>query len=127
MCDFFYVDNVYGVFWDKVYEWYVFWIDYVCYCMDFNYVVDIMSGEVVIGYFYVSGGDMFDIDCVFGGLLGCDLEEVNGCYCIVKIYIGEQWNLEVYVLLYQLGLEVCEGDYLLMINGQEFCVLDNLY
>lgn len=127
MRDFLYVDNVHGAPWDKVYEWYAPWIDHVRHRTDLNYVVDIMSGEVAIGHSYVSGGDMPDTDRVPGGLLGCDLEEVNGRYRIAKIYTGEQWNPEVRAPLHQPGLEVREGDYILAINGQELRAPDNPY
>lgn len=117
MRDFLYVDNVHGAPWDDVYKWYAPWIDHVRHRTDLNYVVDIMSGEVAVGHSYVSGGDFPDVDRVPVGLLGCDLEKVNGNYKITKIYTGERWNPNIDAPLAKPGIEVNEGDYILAING----------
>ena len=127
MRDFLYVDNVHGAPWDKVYEWYAPWIKHVRHRSDLNYVVDIMSGEVAIGHSYVSGGDFPDINRVPVGLLGCDLEEVNGYYKIAKIYDGESWNPNITAPLAIPGLNINEGDYLLEINGSALTSATNPY
>lgn len=117
MRDFLYVDNVHGAPWDEVYKWYAPWIDHVRHRTDLNYVVDIMSGEVAVGHSYVSGGDFPDVDRVPVGLLGCDIEKVNGNYKMTKIYTGERWNPNLDAPLAKPGIEVNEGDYILAING----------
>lgn len=122
MRDFLYVDNVHGAPWDDIYQWYAPWIDHVRYRTDLNYVVDIMSGEVAVGHSYVSGGDFPDVDRVPVGLLGCDLEKVNGNFKISKIYTGERWNPNIDAPLAKPGIDVNEGDYILAINGKR---LDN--
>lgn len=122
MRDFLYVDNVHGAPWDDVYKWYAPWIDHVRHRTDLNYVVDIMSGEVAVGHSYVSGGDFPDVDRVPVGLLGCDLEKVNGNFKISKIYTGERWNPNIDAPLAKPGIDVNEGDYILAINGKR---LDN--
>jgi tricorn protease len=122
MRDFLYVDNVHGAPWDDVYQWYAPWIDHVRHRTDLNYVVDIMSGEVAVGHSYVSGGDFPDVDRVPVGLLGCDLEKVNGNFKISKIYTGERWNPNIDAPLAKPGIDVNEGDYILAINGKR---LDN--
>ncbi|MHA7842394.1 MAG: S41 family peptidase [Winogradskyella sp.] len=122
MRDFLYVDNVHGAPWDDVYQWYAPWIDHVRHRTDLNYVVDIISGEVAVGHSYVSGGDFPDVDRVPVGLLGCDLEKVNGNFKISKIYTGERWNPNINAPLAKPGIDVNEGDYILAINGKR---LDN--
>jgi tricorn protease len=84
---------------------------------DLNYVVDIMSGEISIGHSYVSGGDFPNVKNIPIGLLGADLEEVNGFYRIKKIYTGENWNPELKAPLSGPGIDVRVGDYLLEVNG----------
>lgn len=119
MRDFLYVDNVHGAPWDKIYEWYSPWVRQARHRTDMNYIIDIISGEVSIGHSYVSGGDMPDIDRIPVGLLGCDLEEVNGYYKISKIYNGESWNPDIKAPLAAPGIDVNEGDYILEVNGKE--------
>lgn len=117
MRDFLYVNNVHGAPWNDVYKWYSPWIDHVRHRTDLNYVVDIMSGEVAVGHSYVSGGDFPDVENIPIGLLGADLEEVNGFYRIKKIYTGENWNPDLKAPLSGPGIDVREGDYLLEVNG----------
>jgi len=127
MRDFLYVDNVHGAPWDEVYKWYSPWIDHVRHRTDLNYVVDIMSGEVAVGHSYVSGGDFPNIDRVPVGLLGCDIELVNGNYKIAKIFNGERWNPNLKAPLAQPGININEGDYILKINGTKLSEAVNIY
>jgi len=127
MRDFLYVDNVHGAPWDEVYKWYSPWIDHVRHRTDLNYVVDIMSGEVAVGHSYVSGGDFPNIDRVPVGLLGCDIELVNGNYKIAKIFNGERWNPNLKAPLAQPGININEGDYILKINGTKLSEAVNPY
>ncbi len=117
MRDFLYVNNTHGAPWDEVYKWYSPWIKQVRHRTDLNYVVDIMSGEIAVGHSYVSGGDFPDVKQVNIGLLGADLEELNGYYRIKKIYTGENWNPDLKAPLSGPGIDVREGDYLLEVNG----------
>ena len=127
MRDFLYVNNVHGAPWDKVYSWYQPWIKHVKHRTDLNYVVDILSGEVAIGHSYVSGGDMPDVDRVPVGLLGADFDIVDGYYQIKKIYTGEQWNPDLRSPLAMPGLDVKEGDYLMVVNGTPLTADQNIY
>lgn len=117
--DFLYVDNVHGAPWDDIYDWYRPWVDHVRHRTDLNYIVDILGGEVAVGHSYTRGGDFPDIDRVSIGLLGADLEEVNGFYRIKKIYTGESWNPGIEGPLAIPGLDVQVGDYILAIDGQD--------
>lgn len=117
MRDFLYVNNTHGAPWNDVYKWYSPWIDQVRHRTDLNYVVDIMSGEIAVGHSFVNGGDFPDVKQINVGLLGADLEEVNGYYRIKKIYNGENWNPDLKAPLSGPGIDVREGDYLLEVNG----------
>ncbi|MFK7738253.1 MAG: PDZ domain-containing protein, partial [Pirellulaceae bacterium] len=117
MRDFLYVDNVHGAPWDEVWQWYSPWLEDVNHRSDFNYLLDILSGEVSVGHSYVVGGDLPDLPSPRTGLLGCDLKLVGKRYQISKIYSGEQWTPGLASPLSTPGLGVEEGDYLISIDG----------
>lgn len=119
MRDFLYVDNVHGAPWDDVWAWYSPWLDGVSHRSDFNHLLDMVSGEVAVGHSYVRGGDYPDLTNPRTGVLGADLEEVNGFYRIARIYSGEDWTPGLTGPLSVPGMMVSEGDYLLAIEGRE--------
>jgi tricorn protease len=127
MRDFLYVDNVHGAPWNEVWEWYSPWLNDVNHRSDFNHLLDILSGEVAVGHSYVRGGDYPDLTEPRTGLLGVDLEEVNGFYRITRIYSGEDWTPELEGPLSVPGLNVKEGDYLVAIDGRELRAPTNPY
>ncbi len=119
MRDFLYVDNVHGAPWDDVWNWYSAWLPDLNHRSDFNQLLDMVSGEVAVGHSYVRGGDYPELDSPQTGLLGVDLEEVDGFYRISRIYTGEDWNPGLEGPLSIPGMGVEEGDYLLGIQGRE--------
>ncbi len=119
MRDFLYVDNVHGAPWNDVWKWYEPWLDGVDHRSDFNYLLDILSGEVAVGHSYVAGGDYPDLDNPRTGLLGVDIEESSGYYRIKRIFTGEDWNPGLMGPLAVPGLDVKEGDFILAIDGRE--------
>ena len=125
MRDFLYVDNVHGAPWEDVWQWYSPWLEDVNHRSDFNYLLDIVSGEVAVGHSYVAGGDYPDLDRPGTGLLGVDLEVANDRLRITKIFSGGQWNGGPSGPLSHPGMKVKEGDYLLAINGRELTAGDN--
>ncbi len=127
MRDFLYVDNVHGAPWDEVWEWYSPWLDDVNHRSDFNHLLDMLSGEVAVGHSYVRGGDYPDLTSPRTGLLGIDLEEVDGFYRITRIYDGEDWTPGLEGPLAVPGMEVSEGDYLLAVDGRELRAPTNPY
>jgi tricorn protease len=78
-----------------------------------------VSGEIAVGHSYVRGGDYPTLDNPRTGLLGADLEEVDGQYRITRIYSGERWTPGLTGPLSVPGMDVSEGDYLLAVDGQE--------
>jgi len=125
--DFLYVDNTHGAPWNEVYKWYRPWIDHVKHRTDLNYVVDILGGEVSVGHSYTSGGDFPDVKTVPVGLLGADIEEVNGMYRIAKIYTGESWNPDLRAPLATPGIDARVGDYILEVNGKALKAPQNFF
>lgn len=119
MRDFLYVDNVHGAPWNEIWDWYSAWLPDLNHRSDFNQLLDMVSGEVSVGHSYVRGGDYPDIEGPRTGLLGADIEEVDGFYRITRIYSGEDWTPGLEGPLSLPGLGVEEGDYLLAIDGQE--------
>ncbi len=119
MRDFLYVDNAHGAPWNDVWDWYSAWLPDLNHRSDFNHLLDMVSGEVAVGHSYVRGGDYPDLERPRTGLLGVDLEEVDGFYRISRIYTGEDWNPGLEGPLSIPGMGVEEGDYLLGIQGRE--------
>lgn len=127
MRDFLYVDNVHGAPWNEVWDWYSAWLPDVQHRSDFNQLLDMLSGEVAVGHSYVRGGDYPDLDNPRTGLLGADLEEVDGAYRIARIYSGEGWTPGLSGPLSLPGLEVDEGDWIVAIEGRELRAPTNPY
>ena len=128
MRDFLYVDNQHGAPWDDVWEWYSAWLPDVRHRADFNYLLDILSGEIAVGHSYVSGGDYPSLDNnPRTGLLGVDLEEADGAYRITRIYDGESWTPGLAGPLSHPGMDVAAGDYLMAIDGAELRPPTNPY
>ena len=119
MRDFLYVDNQHGAPWDDVWDWYSAWLPDLRHRSDFNQLLDMVSGEIAVGHSYVRGGDYPDLDNPRTGLLGADLEEVDGFFRIARIYSGEGWTPGLTGPLSVPGMRVGEGDYLLAIDGQD--------
>lgn len=126
-CDFFYDFDFYGCDWNVVCQCYELLLLYVKYCSDLNYVFDQMNGEFFVGYSFVFGGDMFDMDDFVVGLFGVDFIVDGGCWKIECIYIYESWNFSVQVLFDVFGFGVEEGYYFVGVNGVELMVDEDFY
>ncbi|MEO7966555.1 MAG: PDZ domain-containing protein, partial [Gemmatimonadaceae bacterium] len=117
--DFFYVRNYHGADWDAVEKMYEPWLADVRHRDDLNTLLDIMQGELAVGHSFVGGGDYPDVEKNPVGLLGADLEAVQGRWQIKHIYSGENWNPDLRAPLSAPGVKVAEGDYIMAINGVE--------
>lgn len=115
--DYFYVENVHGLDMDWVYKTYSPWIEHVKHREDLNYVLDILGGETSIGHSFVGGGDYPSVNRVNIGLLGADVEMDGSGFVIKKIFTGEMWNSDVKAPLFQPGMDVKVGDYIVAVNG----------
>ena len=118
MRDFLYVENQHGAPWNDVWEWYSEWLPGVEHRSDFNHLLDMMSGEIAVGHSYVRGGDYPELTGPRTGLLGADLELVDGFYRIARIYSGESWNPGLRGPLSHPGFEIEVGDWIVAIDGR---------
>ncbi|HEX4682740.1 MAG TPA: PDZ domain-containing protein [Gemmatimonadaceae bacterium] len=125
--DFFYVRNMHGADWPKVYAMYAPWVDYVGHRSDLTHLLDILGGELSVGHSFVSEGDRQFVDPIPVGMLGADFEESNGRYRLKNIYTGENWNPELRAPLAAPGIKVSEGNYVLAVNGVELRAPDSPY
>jgi tricorn protease len=127
MRDFLYVDNQHGAPWDDVWDWYSAWLPDLEHRSDFNQLLDMLSGEIAVGHSYVRGGDYPELTSPRTGLLGADLEDVDGFYRITRIYSGEDWTPGLQGPLSQPGMDVTEGDYLISVDGRALRAPTNPY
>ncbi|MCF8226159.1 MAG: PDZ domain-containing protein [Bacteroidales bacterium] len=125
--DFLYVENVHGAPWNKIYDWYVPFVDHIKHRDDLNYLLDIVGGEVAVGHSFIRGGDYPDVPGVSVGLLGADYSIENGLYKIIKVYTTESWNPDLKAPLDIPGIDVKEGDYLISVNGNKISAGMNIY
>jgi len=125
--DWFYDPGMHGVDWPAMAARYEPWLAHVHHRSDLNYVLGELIGELVVGHAYRWGGDIPGADTVPVGLLGADLELLDGAVRIARIYDGEQWNPELRAPLAAPGLNVAAGDWLLAIDGVPLGLDTNLH
>ena len=127
--DWFYVENMHGVDWEKVRRKYESLVPYLGHRADLDYLFGEMVGELNVGHAYVNWGEFDRPKRVEGGLLGAafEVDEQAGRYRIKKIYQGENWDESTRSPLTEQGVEVEEGDYLISLNGHEVTLDDNPY
>jgi tricorn protease len=119
--DFFYVNNMHGVDWDKMRSRYEALLPYLTSRDDLNYIIGELISELNAGHAYVGGGDYPTLQPVGTGLLGCDFEadKASGRYRVAKVYEGRNWDPQFQGPLSQPGVNVKAGDYILAVNGVE--------
>lgn len=126
--DFFYVENMHGVDWDKTLDAYLPMVDDAVSREDVSYIISEMISELNIGHAYYSGGDPGDVQDEPNrnvGMLGVDFELANSGeagehgYRIKKIYTGGSYDLDARGPLSMPGVDVSEGDFILAVNGQK--------
>jgi len=127
--DYFYVENLHGVDWEKIRDNYSKLVPHVGHRADLDYILSEMVSESNTGHTYVNRGDFENVKRIENGLLGASLErsEKADRYIIREIYQGENWNESRRSPLTETGVKVDEGDYLISINGQNITVKDNPY
>jgi tricorn protease len=127
--DWFYVENMHGLDWEKMKEKYGKLIPYLGHRADLDFIFGELVGELNVGHCYISWGDFPRPERVDTGLLGAELEAdpKAGRYKITKIYQGENWNERTRSPLTEQGVDVKPGDYLISINGHEITLKDNPY
>ncbi|MBD3414431.1 MAG: acetyl-CoA synthetase [Candidatus Aminicenantes bacterium] len=127
--DWFYVENLHGVDWEKMKKKYSQLVSYLSHRADLDYLFGELVGELNVGHAYINWGEFDRPERVEGGLLGAmfEADPQAGRYIISKIYPGENWNENTRSPLTQQGIKINEGDYLLSINGRKVTLKDNPY
>ena len=115
--DYFYVPNVHGNDWTKIWEMYSPLVPYVAHRSDLSHLLRLLGGEVSVGHSFVFGGDEPEVKEVPLGLLGADIAEENGRFKVTKLYDGESWNPGLDGPLTIPGAQVAVGEYILQVNG----------
>ena len=125
--DFFYVKNMHGLDWEVTREKYEKFLPHVAHRHELNDLIADLIGEMVVGHNNIFGGDFHRTDPVSLGLLGADYEVHKGFYRFKTIFSGQNWNPSLRAPLTEPGVNIAEGDYLLMVNGKKLTADQNLY
>ena len=115
--DYFWVSNMSGINWKKIYDRYYKLIDRLGSRGEFSDLIWEMQGELGTSHCYEMGGDYKPIRNYYQGLLGSDLSfsEKENAYEIKKIYKGDVWCNPQSPLL-RPGLNINKGDYIKKVN-----------
>lgn len=128
MRDFFYVENMHGVDWEKMRDKYAVMLPYVKCKDDLNYLIGELIGELNVGHAYVNGGDRELAERIPMGLLGAKLErDKSGYYQIKTILKGENFRSNLRSPLTEIGMNIKEGDYIVGINGKSTKEMTDIY
>ncbi|MEO8379024.1 MAG: PDZ domain-containing protein [Acidobacteriota bacterium] len=126
--DWFYDPHYHGVDLNAVRAKYAQFLPDLATRADLNRVLQWFGSELVVGHFYLGGGDtLTEVETVKGGLLGADYEVANGRYRFRKVYGGLNWNPDLRAPLTEPGIDVVDGEYLLAVDGKDLKYPDNLY
>ncbi|MFK7759397.1 MAG: S41 family peptidase [Phycisphaerales bacterium] len=123
--DFFYVENMHGVDWDRVLDKYLPMVDDAVSREDVSFIIGEMIGELNVGHAYYSGGDTDGQPFTNVGLLGADYSVASMSFDgsdytgfrIDTIYEGAAWDSDARNPLKAHGLHIQEGDIITHVNG----------
>ena len=114
----FWVPDMSGVDWDRIYMRYLPLVDKVASRMEFSDLMWEMNGELGTSHAYEMGGDIKPPPPYPVGHLACDVSLRGGRWTIEHIVRGDSWDPEHTSPLTAAGVNVAEGDTILAINGQ---------
>jgi len=126
--DFFYVENMHGVDWERVYDRYHAMLEDAASRSDVSFIIGEMISELNVGHAYYWGGDVEGQPSRNVGLLGVDFElatqtdeegNEHEAYRIARIHEGGPWDSDARGPLSTPGVEASAGDFLLAVNGRE--------
>ena len=115
--DFFYDPGMHGVDWQAVRERYEPMLADCASRDDLTFVIQEMISELNVGHAYYRPGSQEEMPQVSVGMLGADLELVDGAYRIARILEGGAWDADARGPLSRPGVDVAVGDYLLAVEG----------
>jgi tricorn protease len=127
MRDFFYDPAMHGVDWDAMHAKYLPLVEHVAHRTDLDFLIGELIGELNCGHTYVQPGETPGVARTEVGVLGCELEVVDGRYRIAFVFDGENWDESTRNPLRDPGVAVAAGDFLLAIDGHELHATDNPY
>ena len=116
--DFFYDPDLHGVDWNSIATKYSELADHVTTDSDLSFVLREMVGELSAGHVWAVAKPRVRYTYDDGGLLGADLEVVDGFARIKKILSAGPRKSEYPSPLDAPGLDIKAGDYILAINGR---------
>jgi len=125
--EYFYDPAMHSLDWDAVYDRYRPLLDHVGRREDLNTLLVEMIAEMQAGHNRVGGGDVHREESVECGLLGADLELVDGHYRLARVFTGETWNPFLVAPLATPGNEAHAGEYILAVNGQPLAADQNIF
>ncbi len=114
----FWVEDMAGVDWDRVYDRYLPLVDRVGTRGEFSDLLWELHGELGTSHAYEMGGEYRPRPHYWQGKLGVDWEYRDGVYTIGRIVGGDHWSPEITSPLNRLGVGVRPGDAVLAIDGQ---------
>jgi tricorn protease len=128
MRDFFYVENMHGVNWNKMKEKYNKLVPYANHRDDLTYIIGEMIGELNVGHAYVQSGEKPETPKINTGLLGAVIEQhSSGFFQIKNILKGASWSKKLRSPLQEIGLDVENEEFILAINGINTNQTNNIY
>lgn len=127
--DGFYLPTMHGRDWNFIHDKYAELLPYVKHRHDLTYVIGEMISELNIGHSYVtSPASAPAAERVQVGLLGGKFaKDKSGYFKITKIFKGENWDASLRSPLYENGLDVAVGDYILAIDGVSTAPMKVIY
>lgn len=117
--DFFYDPGLHGLDLAAVEKRYRPYLDRIATRDDLNALLNEMLGNLTAGHLAAHGGGTPVPRPAKTGLLGADYSVDRGRYRFARLYHGDTWDPQVRAPLFQPGITVQEGEYLLAIDGRE--------
>lgn len=127
--DYFYVENMHGLDWQKIHDKYAVMLPYVKHRHDLTYLIGEMIGELNIGHAYITSGEYPQVPRIATGLLGgrFSKDSKTGAFRIDHIFKGANWDASLRSPLTEPGIDVKVGEYVTMVNGTPASELADIY
>ncbi len=128
MRDFFYVENMHGVDWEKMRSKYAVLLPYVKHRNDLTYLIGELIGELNVGHAYINGGDRPEPLRISTGLLGAKVSKhSSGYFQIDYLLESANWNKTLRSPLRELGVNAKIGEFIVEIDGKPSNELIDIY
>ncbi|TLU61868.1 protease [Thalassotalea litorea] len=127
--DYFYVENLHGANWPKIWQDYSPLLTGVNHLEDLNYLLDNLGAETSVGHSFNGGGEFPSLPQSQVGLLGADIAIEDSNFVIKRVFTGEQWNSAInqYAPFSPYANQVVAGDVIVAVNDQRLSVNNNFF